>query len=233
MDHHRRYRHYYRSRCDKPGRLSCMELADVQNTEVDSRVCICLPADVSAAFRTTLGTSQVLTKIRSIIIPIAFRLATYDPAGLTVDPTFKEVLFVVWTQVELHFSIISATIPVLRPVANNLNTSYSSLGPVVSSSGYAGSSSGGYKLSTLKSASKVTGRSNVLHSSKRGTWEAPDASAVSSAFVNHGTETRNAERRATPETDSIESHSSEQMIIRKQISWRVERGASESPTEQK
>jgi hypothetical protein len=232
MDHHRRYRHYYRSRCDKPGRLSCMELADVQDTEMDSRVCICLPTDVSAAVWTSLGKSQMLTKVRSIIVPIAFRLATYDPAGLTLDPTFKEVLFVVWTQVELHFSIISATIPVLRPVANNLNTSYSSLGPIVSSEDYAGSSSG-YKLSTLKSASKITGRSTVLHLSNRATWETPDASAGSSAFVNHGPETRNAERRATPETDSIESHSSEQMIIRKQISWRVERGGSESPTEQK
>ena len=168
----------------------------------------------------------------SIIIPIAFRLATYDSAGLTVDPTFKEVLFAVWTQVELHFSIISATIPVLRPVANNLNTSYSSLGLVVSSSSYAGSSSG-YKLSTLRSASKITGRSNALHSSNRATWETPDTSAGSSAFVDHGTQTRNVERRVDPETESIESHSSEQMIIRKQISWRVERGTSESPTEQK
>lgn len=173
----------------------------------------------------------MLTKGLSNIIPVAFRLATYDAAGLTVDPTFKEVLFVVWTQVELHFSIISATIPVLRPVANNLNTSYSSLGPVVSSEGYAGSSSG-YKLSTLKSVSKMTGRSNAPHSSERATWETQNAGAGSSAFVNHGTEAGNTGRRATTETDSIESHSSEQMIIRKQISWRVERGTSESPTEQ-
>lgn len=34
-----------------------------------------------------------------LIIPIAFRLATHDPKGLTLDPTFREVLFVVWTQV--------------------------------------------------------------------------------------------------------------------------------------
>ena len=209
-----------------------MEFADVQNAEVGSRVCVRLPLDVSAAFWTVLEQAQLLTKCRSIIVPIAFRLATYDQAGLTVDPTFKDVLFVVWTQVELHFSIISATIPVLRPVANNLNTSYSSLGPAVSSTGYAGSSRG-YKLSTLKSASKIIGRSNALHSGKRATWEVPDAGTGSAAFVNHGTETRNTERHANPETDSIESHSSEQMIIRKKISWRVDRGTAESPTELK
>ena len=209
-----------------------MGLTDVQGKKVDSHICVCLPVNVSAACRTSLAQAHLLTEDFSIIIPVAFRLATYDPVGLTVDPTFKEVLFVVWTQAELHFSIIFATIPVLRPVVNNLNTSYSSLGPVVSSAGYAGSSSG-YNLSTLKPVSKNTGRSDAINPSNRVTWDASDASAGSSAFVNHGTETRNAKRRTSPETDSIESHSSEQMIIRKQISWRVERGTSESPTGEK
>lgn len=59
-----------------------------------------------------------------LIIPIAFRLSTHDPKGLTLDPTFREVLFVVWTQVEMHLSLILATIPVLRPVIKSFNTSY-------------------------------------------------------------------------------------------------------------
>jgi hypothetical protein len=172
------------------------------------------------------GRAQLLTRHCSIIIPIAFRLATYDTAGLTVDPTFREVLYVVWTQVELHFSIITATIPVLRPVVNNLNTSYSSLGPVVPPASSAGSSSG-YKLSTLKPALSVAANSNASHSSNRVTWERPNASAESSAFASHSTKTTNAEQRTEPDTDSIESHSSEQMIIRKQVSWRVERDTSE------
>lgn len=169
---------------------------------------------------------QLLTNNRRIIIPIAFRLATYNREGLTTDPTLGEVLFVVWTQVELHFSIISATIPVLRPVVNNLNTSYSSLGPVVSSVDHAGSGSA-YKLSTLKPASNVTGRQSAFPAGDKTCREAPTASAGASAFPDHNMQIRNVKRRASPETDSIESHNSEQMIIRKQVSWKVERAASD------
>jgi hypothetical protein len=139
-----------------------------------------------------------------------------------VDPTFREVLFVVWTQVELHLSIISATIPVLRPVVNNLNTSYSSLGPIVSSTGY-GSSNGAYKLSTLQPQTSVTGRFNATLTSIENVGQTSKADTASSAFACIKT----VKRRANPETDSIGSHSSEHMIIRKQISWRVEHDASE------
>jgi hypothetical protein len=96
---------------------------------------------------------------------------------------------VILTQIEMHLSLISATIPVLRPVIMNLSTSYSSLGPKESSKGYA-NSAGTYKLSTLKPSAYSDGKAS----------------------------------RNSPRTDSVESHNSEQMIIRKQISWRVERG---------
>jgi hypothetical protein len=141
-----------------------------------------------------------------------------------VDPTFREVIFVVWTQVELHWSIISATIPVLRPVVNNLNTSYSSLGPVVSSTGYAGSNSV-YKLSTLRPSPNLSGRNSAFTASSHITEQTLDASAGASASVSNGARVKTTKRRASPSTDSIESHGSEQMIIRKQISWRVEHDA--------
>lgn len=163
---------------------------------------------------------------RSIIIAIAFRLATYDPAGLVVDPTLREVLFVVWTQVEMHFSIIFATIPVLRPVVNNLNTSYSSLGPVGSSPGYGGSS-GTYKLSNLRPPSKSAGASNASHSSSSVTVSTSKANAGPSAIARNSIQILNVKRRASPDADSIESHTSEQMIIRKQVSWTVEHGTTE------
>jgi hypothetical protein len=143
-----------------------------------------------------------------------------------VDSTFREVLFVVWTQVELHLSIISATIPVLRPVVNNLNTSYSSLGPIVSSTGYGGSS-GAFKLSTLQPQLSITDRSYAASRSSKIIGQTSNADTGTSAFAYKNDQIRTIKRRASPETGSIESHGSEQMIIRKQISWRVEHDASE------
>jgi hypothetical protein len=116
----------------------------------------------------------------------------------------------------MHFSLISATIPVLRPVIMNLSTSYSSLGPKESSSGY-GNSAGTYKLSTLKTSSHIVGSDKAVSDN-----------VDSKAFPSSSLQNRNVKSRNSPRTDSIESRSSEQMIIRKQISWRVERGEAGS-----
>lgn len=156
-----------------------------------------------------------------LIIPIVFRLAAFDPIGLTADPTFREVPFVIWTQVEMHLSLISATIPVLRPVIMNLSTNYSSLGPKDSSTGYA-ISGGTYRLSTLKPSSHIS-RNNKLRASN------PSANVDSGVFPSSSMQSRDVKDRAGLRADSIESHGSEQMIIRKQISWRVERGKARNP----
>lgn len=206
------------------GLLSCVEPSNVKSTEVVGHLCLHVSANVSSKF--LCGIKTVLMKDCSIIIAIAFRLATYDPAGLMVDPTFREVLFVVWTQVELHFSIIFATIPVLRPVVNNLNTSYSSLGPLGPSPGHGGSS-GTYKLSKLNPPSTTTGASNALPASSSVTVLTSKTNTGLSAISRNSTQILNVKRRASPDADSIGSHSSEQMIIRKQVSWRVEHGTTE------
>lgn len=154
----------------------------------------------------------------SLIIPIAFQFANYDAAGLTTDPTFREALFVVWTQVEMHFSLISATIPVLRPVINNLNTSYSSLGPAGSSTAYTGSNDI-YKMTTLKPLQRNALKGQSGNQIQETNLVTANSFASASATGNH------TKTGAIAETDSIESHGSEQMIIRKQLSWRVEHGA--------
>lgn len=158
-----------------------------------------------------------------MIVPVALRLANHDQAGLTTDPTFREVLFVVWTQVELHFSIIFATIPILRPVINSLNTSYSSLGLAGSSNGYG--SKGTYELSALRRpGSRITEEATTQRESRIG--GAPTASA--NAFAFSSARNRATKEEDGPDTNSIESQSSEQMIIRKQMSWIVEHNATRS-----
>ena len=158
-----------------------------------------------------------------ILVPIAFRLANHDQAGLITDPTFREVLFVVWTQVELHFSIILATIPILRPAINSLNTSYSSLGAAGSSNGYV--SMGTYELSAIKTPGPRSA-GNMMEQSESRICGAPRAGA--NAFASSGAHNKVNREEVGPDTNSIESQGSEQMIIRKQMSWRVEHSATKS-----
>lgn len=122
----------------------------------------------------------------------------------------------------MHSSLIAATIPVLRPVIMNLSTSYSSLGPKESSTGYANSADT-YKLSNLKPASYGAGK-NMLPREGNPSGDVDLGVSPSSSIQDSNVKSRNRLR-----TDSFESHSSEQMIIRKKTSWRVERCEADSP----
>jgi len=62
--------------------------------------------------------------IGSLIITIAFRLANFNTAGLTTNPMLLEDKFIVWTQTELSYSVMGATIPSLRPFVKSLATNY-------------------------------------------------------------------------------------------------------------
>lgn len=63
-----------------------------------------------------------------IIIIIAFRLRAFHQTGLTTDFTFLETIYIALTQTQVNYSLISATIPNLRPIINNLNTHYGAMG---------------------------------------------------------------------------------------------------------
>ena len=158
-----------------------------------------------------------------MIVPVAFRLTSYDNDHLILDPTFREVSFVVWTQVELHFSIIFATIPVLRPVINSLNTSYSSLGLAGLSNGYV--SMENYELSALAPrGSRIVENSTTERDIRICGASMASANACASCSADNKLD----KEEVGPDKNSIESGSSEQMIIRKQMSWRVEHNAKGS-----
>jgi hypothetical protein len=62
-----------------------------------------------------------------LIIIIAFRLHYFNYNNLTTNFTFYETLYVTLTQTQVNYSLISATIPNLRPLLNNLNTHYGAM----------------------------------------------------------------------------------------------------------
>ncbi|OCT48690.1 hypothetical protein CLCR_04817 [Cladophialophora carrionii] len=97
------------------------------------------------------------------IVAIAFRLANFDKPERVSNPTLAEAIFIVWTQTELCYSLISATIPSLRPFVTNLNTQFGGMGAGDSQNGYGGGGGGGngygatkntFKLSKLRSANR-------------------------------------------------------------------------------
>ena len=63
-----------------------------------------------------------------IIVIIAFRLRTFHQSGLTTNFTFLQSIYITLTQTQVNYSLISATIPNLRPIINNLNTHYGAMG---------------------------------------------------------------------------------------------------------
>ncbi|KAM3074424.1 hypothetical protein ACMFMG_002772 [Clarireedia jacksonii] len=169
-----------------------------------------------------------------MIIAIGFRLANFDVVGLTTNPTLLEGAFIVWTQTELNYSIISAIIPSLRPFIKNLSTNYGQeLGGRAGYGTGLEESSANYQLSNLGS---VAGRgSRGLDARHRENpddykyemWANQKDEAVREAYKDSDGSSSAIRIPALSEgniTDrvSLGSSDSRQMIIKKDVTWRVE-----------
>lgn len=181
-----------------------------------------------------------------MIITIAFRLSTFNKAGRITNPTLLEDLFIVWTQTELNYSFISATILNLRPFVNNLNTQFGGLGEAESGNGYgygSGSgihmrSNGSYQMSNLKSVDRSNIRDEYAATQSAGCWDGQCNAysygiSVPSTGVgvgnSHSGGKKNAAKLEKPREEDIKgdatsvgSNDSRRMIIRKDMSWKLE-----------
>ena len=118
---------------------------------------------------------------------------------------------------------MSATIPVVRPVIKDLVTNYGILSPDHPARTY-GSGQGSYAFSYEMSNMRQT-----LNGSDRpceGTVKLhPAARGIENAY-SCGITAPGAARKANPDTNSVGSNDSKQMIIKKQLSFAVEHEAS-------
>jgi hypothetical protein len=93
-----------------------------------------------------------------LIITIACRLASFDANGLTTNPTLLQAKYIAWTQTELAYSIIAATIPRLRPFIKNLSTNYGATQTNGYGYGYhnktSGDQSGSFQMTGLRPKGK-------------------------------------------------------------------------------
>ena len=167
-----------------------------------------------------------------MIIPIAFRVATFDERGWNTDPMFHEDLFIVWTQAELSYSVIAATIPTLRPMMNNLNTHFGGLGNGSGGYGYGyrRNETDDYQMSNMGTVNNSKIRDQ--HSVKKAvtTLEGRDAAYTHDVWApSTGAEVnssqiggkRNKGKQVGGDATSVKSNDSRQMFIRKDMSFHI------------
>ncbi|KAK5125219.1 hypothetical protein LTR85_000895 [Meristemomyces frigidus] len=184
-----------------------------------------------------------------IIIITGFRLGSFNQTAFTTDFTLGEASYIAWTQTELNYSIISATIPIARQFVSSLGTHYGG-GHGISSDGN-GYSSGaaysykrsggtkqgsGFQMSALRSNGRR--KSGSAHPKDRVPYvEARDdgiysygiegpaqASSTANATSNHGPGVMKSQ---SADATSVGSNDSQKMIIRKDITWQIQRDSVE------
>lgn len=145
------------------------------------------------------------------------------------DPMLRLDRFVVWTQTQMFWSIISAIIPSLRPFLRGLSTYTEGLGGTSTdpdSQRYPHSS--GHELSNMRStASNMRHARRKSQSTWRGGSEGPKGllDTISNGIRNTGhgnTAAVRAQKRAEgDDSGSLNSNDSQNMIIQKDVKFSV------------
>lgn len=171
-----------------------------------------------------------------LIVIAGLRLGSASSYDLTHDPTLRLAQFIAWTSAEMNYSVVSATMTILRPFVSNLATHYG-IGQGGVSEGYGyGSASGSQQRSALRTnaTGRGTGLRSFTRSRQRESMELQDiegrggTKGVYSYGVATGGEPHNG-RTLHPTSQlqwegkkSLDSNDSQRMIIRKDISFTVD-----------
>lgn len=144
-----------------------------------------------------------------VVAPAILRLYYLDQEFASSDSTLHGVLASVFTQIQLGYAIIAATIPCLRPFMAALNTHYGSPATLTSPSGSKGQYTTSYNLTSLRSAGSRFGGSQLDRSqfpTPRVPWD----------------QTKHQASVVSGDRHSIESQGSKRMIISKNTEWHVD-----------
>jgi hypothetical protein len=152
---------------------------------------------------------SLTNSLRSLIIPIAFRLANFNTVGLTTNPMLLQDKFIVWTQTELSYSIIAAIIPSLRPFIKTLATNFGTM----TANGYGSGYGSGYGNGTDGDTQSGTYQMSNLRPKGKG-------DEYKYRIWSGGID---GEPRVSNRTDaaSVGSSDSQRMIIKKDLVWEV------------
>ncbi|KAK5713379.1 hypothetical protein LTR17_017624 [Elasticomyces elasticus] len=165
----------------------------------------------------------------SMIVIVALRLASFNQRGFATDPTLYQAEFISWTSTELNYSLISATIPIIRPFVNNLSTNYGG-GQGSSGHGRAGWSGGSYVRTGSNTKDNSTFElSSVQRSKRQRNSDLPGLEGPSYGVQVQGGKSQapmtgngGAREAGNGDATSVDSNDSQKMIIRKDVTWQVE-----------
>ncbi|KIW33264.1 uncharacterized protein PV07_00131 [Cladophialophora immunda] len=87
-----------------------------------------------------------------IIVLTGLRLASFDQADFATDPTLRESRYICWTQAEMSYAVIGATLPTARRLVLDLITFYN--GGYFGSTAESANRSGAYQMTKLTSRVK-------------------------------------------------------------------------------
>jgi hypothetical protein len=184
-----------------------------------------------------------------MIIIIAFRLANFNKHNRSTNPFLAEDLFIVWTQTELNYSLIAATVPSLRSFGNILNTQFGGITKAEGNEYANGTGSGTYnnktgpgtyQMSHMRSANREldpegptaggNGLDGHANAYSYGIWVPTTGADIQNGNPNQpgggkrgaGKTSRPREDTVNGDTTSVGSNDSRRMIIRKDITFEVE-----------
>ena len=170
-----------------------------------------------------------------MVIAIAFQLTTFDEYGWAKDPFIILAPSIAWSQAELNWALISATIPTFQNFLKILNTHFGGLSVGESQYGYGTNGSRSrskgnmeYELSKMRSESKVDamyesyGQRIGPQTNVQDIWvnTSRPTSAVPTAETGNTTETR-MRPPTHGYTASVDSYGSQRLMIRKDVTWNV------------
>ncbi|KAK3066516.1 hypothetical protein LTR53_017104 [Teratosphaeriaceae sp. CCFEE 6253] len=171
-----------------------------------------------------------------MIVIIGLRLASFDEAGFAADPTLFQAQFIAWTSTELNYSLVSATIPIIRPFVNNLSTNYGGgKGSGSNGSGYGGGRSA---RNYIRTGETPKGNEEFEMGSTQQSRRRHDSDLQGLEGHNYGVQVHaggrepgsveggTALKRVNGDATSVESNDSQELIIRKDVTWRVEQDGS-------
>ena len=172
-----------------------------------------------------------------LVVIVALRLSSANQFDVVNDPTRRLSQFIAWTSAEMCYSIISATITILRPVVNNLATHYG-VGVGGGTNGYGYDSGNGTndrsaKRSRTRGVGDGSGLASFTRSKNEEVLELEDIDrrggpkvqysySLAANKVRGSLGIQNLGPKYREDNRSVESSDSQKMIIRKDVEWAIE-----------
>jgi hypothetical protein len=195
---------------------------------------------------------SLLNKSNRVVPFLIIRVVSFPRYHLSTDPAYTLTYFYIWTQTALYISLITSITPCLKPFVAGLNTGYGAFDtehvaeqtfgsygfngyaskkkPIQRSSQIPSKSAGSFANGLRSLGGGVNGRKRSTVDGRSG--QASTVAKNMKLILDPKTAGQSEERAggiattqapaATQDGNSIGSNDSQQMIIRKDVAWKVE-----------